>query len=293
MSTGHETQTVDLKAAAAEFDRARDAYLAAMRAVPADALPYLKPGDDYSLGGLTVHLNYVFEHYQCVLRALLDSGYAECRPEEPEGLEARALARAKSLLYADEVAEELATTMRHHAGVVELLERAGDDFQRKAPVWYSGGTEPYPTSPADVLGWLLGHYEEHVPHIEALAAAASMEPGSALAVAGRFNEAFGRGDVDAIMRLMTDDCVFENTYPPPDGARHVGQADVRRFWEQFFASTDSPVFETEEAFEAGDRVVGRWRFSWGAGDTAGHVRGVDVLKVRDGKVAEKLSYVKG
>ena len=27
--------------------------------------------------------------------------------------------------------------------------------------------------------------------------------------------------------------------------------------------------------------------------TPGHVRGVDVFRVRDGKVAEKLSYVKG
>jgi hypothetical protein len=26
---------------------------------------------------------------------------------------------------------------------------------------------------------------------------------------------------------------------------------------------------------------------------AGHVRGVDAFRVRDGKVAEKLSYVKG
>jgi hypothetical protein len=27
--------------------------------------------------------------------------------------------------------------------------------------------------------------------------------------------------------------------------------------------------------------------------TGGHVRGVDVMRVRDGKVAEKLAYVKG
>jgi hypothetical protein len=40
---------------------------------------------------------------------------------------------------------------------------------------------------------------------------------------------------------------------------------------------------------AGDRAAVRWRFDWGSG----HVRGIDLLKVRDGKVAEKLSYVKG
>ena len=33
----------------------------------------------------------------------------------------------------------------------------------------------------------------------------------------------------------------------------------------------------------------RWRYEW----DGGHVRGVDVFRVRDGKVAEKLSYVKG
>ena len=104
-----------------------------------------------------------------------------------------------------------------------------------------------------------------------------------------FNEAFTRGDVDRVMALMTADCVFENTYPPPDGERHVGQPDVRAFWERFFADTPAPRFATEDAFAAGDRAVVRWTFEW----DGGHVRGVDVFKVRDGKVAEKLSYVKG
>jgi ketosteroid isomerase-like protein len=34
-----------------------------------------------------------------------------------------------------------------------------------------------------------------------------------------FNEAFGRHDVNAVMALMTDDCIFENTLPTPDGKR--------------------------------------------------------------------------
>ena len=46
---------------------------------------------------------------------------------------------------------------------------------------------------------------------------------------------------------------------------------------------------TVEIFAAGDRVVARWRYDYGNG----HVRGVDVFTVRDGLVAEKLSYVKG
>jgi ketosteroid isomerase-like protein len=104
-----------------------------------------------------------------------------------------------------------------------------------------------------------------------------------------FNEAFGRHDVGAVMALMTDDCVFENTLPTPDGERHVGQADVRKFWERFFRDSPNAKFATEEMVVAGDRAAVRWRFDWGDG----HIRGIDLFKVRDGKVAEKLSYVKG
>jgi uncharacterized protein (TIGR03086 family) len=110
----------------------------------------------------------------------------------------------------------------------------------------------------------------------------------------RLSAAFGRGDVDAIMVLMTDDCVFESTGPAPDGERHEGAGDVRRQWEQLFSGTRDPAFSEEEAFVAGDRGVLRWRFDWVDDDgSPGHVRGTDVLRFRDGKVSEKLSYVKG
>ena len=109
-----------------------------------------------------------------------------------------------------------------------------------------------------------------------------------------FVAAFGRGDVDAIMSLMTDDCVFEATGPAPDGLRHEGATDVRSVWESLFTETGSPLFTAEESFVAGDRGVLRWRFSWVAPDgSPGHVRGIDVVRLRDGLVCEKLSYVKG
>jgi ketosteroid isomerase-like protein len=107
----------------------------------------------------------------------------------------------------------------------------------------------------------------------------------------RFNEAFNRHDVDAVMACMTADCVFENTFPAPDGERFEGAVAVRSFWERFFQSAPAARFETEELFAAGDRCVVRWLFRWD--DRGGHVRGVDVMRVRDGKVAEKLAYVKG
>ncbi len=118
--------------------------------------------------------------------------------------------------------------------------------------------------------------------------------GPSHAAVARFAAAFGRGDVDAIMGLMTEDCVFEATGPAPDGGRHVGAEDVRRQWERLFTDTNDPQFSTEEWFVCGERAVLRWTYGWTGDDGApGHVRGVDVLRLRDGKVAEKLSYVKG
>ena len=90
---------------------------------------------------------------------------------------------------------------------------------------------------------------------------------------------------------MTADCVSENPLPAPDGERFVGAGRVRAFWRKFFDSTPGARFEAEEVFAAGDRGVVRWVFHWD--DQGGHVRGVDIIRVRDRRVAEKLAYVKG
>jgi ketosteroid isomerase-like protein len=111
---------------------------------------------------------------------------------------------------------------------------------------------------------------------------------SPLEVVDAFGAAWGAHDLDATLALITDDCVFESTGPAPDGMRYVGADAIRGAWQEIFDNTSSK-FEAEDTFLAGDGVVQRWRYSW----EGGHVRGVDLFKVRDGKVQEKLSYVKG
>ncbi|MBL7847046.1 MAG: nuclear transport factor 2 family protein [Cyclobacteriaceae bacterium] len=118
-------------------------------------------------------------------------------------------------------------------------------------------------------------------------------PDSTMAVIERFNEAFNRHDVDGVMNMMTDDCLFENTHPPPDGARLVGATEVRVYWQKFFANNRDARFESEEIIVSGDRCVVRWIYRKTKDGKPWHLRGVDVFRVRDGKVAEKLSYVKG
>jgi predicted SnoaL-like aldol condensation-catalyzing enzyme len=106
----------------------------------------------------------------------------------------------------------------------------------------------------------------------------------------RFNRALNAHDVGAMMALMTDPCVFENTWPPPAGERFVGQAAVAEFWRTLFAGAPAANIRLEELVAAGDRAFGRWVYRWGED---GFVRGVDIFRIADGKIAEKLSYVKG
>lgn len=107
----------------------------------------------------------------------------------------------------------------------------------------------------------------------------------------RFNAAFGAGDLDAALALVTPDIVFESTAPTPDGQRHEGLEAVRTAWAAVMR-TPGMSFTEEESFVTGDRAVVRWCYAWGGSD-GGHVRGVDVIRFRDGLVSEKLSYVKG
>jgi len=106
-----------------------------------------------------------------------------------------------------------------------------------------------------------------------------------------FNAAFGAGDAEAALALCTDDIVFESTSPAPDGQRHEGRDAVRAAWTEVMRTPGMTLTE-EESFVTGDRAVVRWVYAW-AGESPGHVRGVDVLRFRDGEVCEKYSYVKG
>ena len=109
-----------------------------------------------------------------------------------------------------------------------------------------------------------------------------------------FNEAFNRHDVSGMMRIMSDDCVFENTAPAPDGTVYSGKEAVTHFWQDFFCESPYAHIEIEEVFGFGNRCVMHWKYSWAdAAEIKGYVRGVDIFEVKDGYIRKKLSYVKG
>ena len=111
------------------------------------------------------------------------------------------------------------------------------------------------------------------------------------AILQRFNQVFLSHDPAALPELVADDCVIENTQPAPDGSRHEGKAACVAVWTQI-ATAQGVHFEPEGIIARGDRGEIRWRLVWGA-DRASSVRGVNLMRVRDGRIVEAQGYVKG
>ncbi len=117
---------------------------------------------------------------------------------------------------------------------------------------------------------------------------------SAIRIVLEFNEAFNRQDITGMLQLLSEDCVFENTAPAPDGTLYKGKAAIHVYWEDFFRESPKAHLEIEEVFGLGRRCIMRWKYN--SVDQAGkqtYVRGVDLFHVKEGLISEKLSYVKG
>ena len=107
----------------------------------------------------------------------------------------------------------------------------------------------------------------------------------------RFNEAFLRHDPSLLEGLIAEDCVLENTTPAPNGSRHVGRDACLEVWRGIAANRDG-WFEPEEIIAQGERAVILWRYRWGEGEE-NSIRGVNLMRVRDGQIVEGRGYVKG
>jgi DinB superfamily len=155
----------------AGFEKARAEWESALAQVPDEALAYLKPGDDYALGGLQVHVNWVLLHYNRVLDGLIAGGFGPLAPLDSPGESDDANKRAKAGLTADGRREALAEMAALHTAVLGAARTVPQDsWLRKAPVVYGAGQDPYPTSAEDILGWLSAHYREHVQQCPELVA---------------------------------------------------------------------------------------------------------------------------
>lgn len=108
-------------------------------------------------------------------------------------------------------------------------------------------------------------------------------------VIARFNAAFQNHDPSALPALIARDCILENTHPAPDGSRHKGREACVALWSSI-ASAPDLRFEQERVEVYGERATILWKLSRAGADP---VRGVNLMRVREGEILEALGYVKG
>jgi steroid delta-isomerase-like uncharacterized protein len=126
------------------------------------------------------------------------------------------------------------------------------------------------------------------------AAAPTVGDGSKLDVLERMAAAFNRHDLDAIMSLFADDCVFESPRgADPWGTRFAGKAEVREGLAARFRGIPDVHYGDARHFVAGERGASEWTLT--GTTTEGErieVRGCDLWTFDGDRVAVKDSYWK-
>ncbi|MBN2255183.1 MAG: nuclear transport factor 2 family protein [Deltaproteobacteria bacterium] len=111
----------------------------------------------------------------------------------------------------------------------------------------------------------------------------------------RWGEAWNRHDLDEVMKLFHDDVVFENW----TGGRAEGKESLRAAWEPWFKNHRGFSFVTERftIVEDEQKVIWQWYLDWPSMEKRfegkpERRRGVDVIRFRDGRIIEKITYSK-
>ena len=163
------------EASLSALGRAYVQFLAAFRDVPDEAMSYVPAGDEYALGILPEHLCDPLWKYSSQLDAMVRADFSQIDLSLDKIYEA-AQARRHADLAAwrptgaerEAMLARLETAHQHARSRLAALDDA--TFTRTAPIVYTAGSEPYPTSARDIAGWLSDHYDEHTAQTRELLA---------------------------------------------------------------------------------------------------------------------------
>jgi len=123
---------------------------------------------------------------------------------------------------------------------------------------------------------------------------AEVEANVCIELLQEYGDAFNRHDIDALMSMMTEDCVFETAAGPEVcGVHHAGQNAVRTAFAAIFVNFPDSRWGNARHFACGTRGVSEWTYTATRADGSRiEVNGCDVFTFRDGKIAVKNAYRK-
>jgi len=161
-------QTTDRETALAEFGRKLEEYARSYDSVPDEALTYVPQGEDYTLGGLAVHVSDVLYHYANVLDVMNGAGDRQVRVIDAEDDAKQKRDDLTRNGYGGSQKQGVFGEMRTVHEDIERRVRAlaESEYAHKHAVLYGpDAQDPYPTNAGDVLGWLIDHYQEHIDQV--------------------------------------------------------------------------------------------------------------------------------
>src|SRR5262245_55628032 len=109
----------------------------------------------------------------------------------------------------------------------------------------------------------------------------------------RFDAAWMVGDLDALMDLVTGDCVYFASVGPEPGSTYRGRDDVRRGFAAMLAYDQGRERRGGQAFVSDNKAVAEWSFTETAPDGRQRlIRGCDIFEFAGGKVCKKDAFRK-
>jgi ketosteroid isomerase-like protein len=97
-----------------------------------------------------------------------------------------------------------------------------------------------------------------------------------------YEEVWVAGRMDVLDELLAPD--YRDHDPPPGFG--PGRADARRFAAAFTAELREPRFEVLALVADVDAAAAHWRLEWTQDGRRLAMRGCDLIRVRDGRIAE-------
>src|SRR3954470_10729855 len=107
-----------------------------------------------------------------------------------------------------------------------------------------------------------------------------------------FRAAWARSDLDGLMALMADDCVYRASVGPEPGEEFVGRGAVREGFARMLAHDGGKEGRNGPCFVYGNRGVAHWSYVYFEGDRRIEVCGCDLFDFAGDKIRVKDAFRK-
>ncbi len=111
----------------------------------------------------------------------------------------------------------------------------------------------------------------------------------------KWNDAWDKHDLDAVMTFFHDDVYFSNW----TGGYAKGKKQLKKAWQGWFKHHGNFVFDQKEIFidEQEQKLLYRWKLTWPSFEKGFEGKeekreGVDVIHFKGGKIYRKLTFSK-